>query len=696
MKTLLTIVIALLPIIALAQNEVPDSIKTQELKEVVVEAQMQTTSSNVTTYYPDRNSKRTAQNALDLLEQMAIPQISVNPVGGTVQTHSGDEIALYIDMERATQEEKDGLRAEDVKKVEYFIFPTDPRFNHEKYVINIALRHYDYGGYAKLSGTDNIMAGSGSGLAYSKVAYKRMTYDISVNDKYTDRGHTGTEQRQIYRFPQQDGSISEITRDNLLDDSRYEQNRFGASFRARSISEKMVLSNSLFLTAVNAPHSDYSGRLVFTPSVFNGETYSNSLNSSYIYPRWSGAYYFDMGNGYKLNAMPQLFYQHTKSNRTYHTDETNIVTDATEDAITGQLQLQLNKTFNKYHTIDINLLGVYYHDRVKYTGSTVSSPVFNQFAYGVVLGYSFSKGNFYGQAAGGLAGESNKISGTRTNSIIPIAQVNAQYAFNRKNSISLSAQYNVNPVEASDKTPDIIQENELLYKTGNLHLKNTHWSKVTLDYTWLQSNKFSISGFAGWSRYFNRPMPIFTPDGPNGLMLRSLENNGDYQDFYIGGSVSAKLFDRNLVLQASPKMWFEKTTGVYSDKANYLSLSASVTYYLGNCYFQAYYSSASRGLVQYSLNAISLKRKPYYSFKIGWRNGKWNLTATAVNIFRKNWVAETSSLQSKWFDQYTTDYSATSHQFVSLTASYTFGFGKKVKHGDEVQNQENGSSAIMK
>ncbi len=46
----------------------------------------------------------------------------------------------------------------------------------------------------------------------------------------------------------------------------------------------------------------------------------------------------------------------------------------------------------------------------------------------------------------GLAGESNKISQTRTNSIIPIAQINTQYAFNQKNSISLSAQYRMSTV----------------------------------------------------------------------------------------------------------------------------------------------------------------------------------------------------------------------------------------------------------
>lgn len=364
MKTVLAILIALLPILALAQNETPDSIKTQELNEVVVEAQMQRTSSNVTTYYPDRNSRRTAQNAIDLLTQMAIPQISVNPIGGTVETHSGDEVVIYIDMERATQEEKDALRAEDVKKVEYYVFPTDPRFNHEKYVINITLRHYEYGGYAKLSGTGNILAGSGSGLAYSKIAYKRMTYDISMNDKYTDRHHTGTEQKQVYRFPQSDGSVSEITRDNLLDHSRYQQNQFGASFRAKYSSEKMVLSNTFFLTALNTPHSDYSGRLIFTPDIINGDTYSNSLKSSYIYPRWQGTYYFDLGRGFLLNTISSFHYEHTKSQRMYSTEHTSIATDATENGLTGELTLQLNKTFNQHHTLDINLLGIYYYDKV--------------------------------------------------------------------------------------------------------------------------------------------------------------------------------------------------------------------------------------------------------------------------------------------------------------------------------------------
>lgn len=255
---------------------------------------------------------------------------------------------------------------------------------------------------------------------------------------------------------------------------------------------------------------------------------------------------------------------------------------------------------------------------------------------------------------------------------------------------------NIRTVEASEKTPDAIQENELLYKTGNLHLKNVKVSKVTLDYTWLPNNKFSLSAFTGWSRDFNRIVPVFIPDDPNGLMIRSLENDGYYQNVYLGTSLTAKLLNRSLVLRATPQMWFEKVTGTYSDANSYLCLSLNATYYISKFYISAYYSPAFKELLSQSLTATSVKRKTHYQLKIGWSNGSWNFTAAAVNIFRRNWVAETSILESKWFDQYTTEYNASSHQFVSLTASYTFGFGKKVRRGDEIQTMGAGSSAIMK
>ncbi len=67
-------------------QETTDSIKTQELNEVVVEANLQRTSSNVSTYIPMTRQKNTAADAVSLLSQMAIPQLDVDPATQTIKT----------------------------------------------------------------------------------------------------------------------------------------------------------------------------------------------------------------------------------------------------------------------------------------------------------------------------------------------------------------------------------------------------------------------------------------------------------------------------------------------------------------------------------------------------------------------------------------------------------------------------------
>lgn len=57
-KRIITIILNIsLAIAAMGQTATPDSVKTRELDEVVVEAQMQRTSPNTTTYIPTNKQK---------------------------------------------------------------------------------------------------------------------------------------------------------------------------------------------------------------------------------------------------------------------------------------------------------------------------------------------------------------------------------------------------------------------------------------------------------------------------------------------------------------------------------------------------------------------------------------------------------------------------------------------------------------
>ena len=129
MKQISFLVMALFCAISvLAQEESPDTISAKELGEIVVVAQNQRTNSTSSTYIPMKRQKDSATDAISLLSQMAIPQLEVQPGNFNVKNISGQNVAIYINYVSASEQDLTGLRPTDVKKVEYLIYPQDPRF----------------------------------------------------------------------------------------------------------------------------------------------------------------------------------------------------------------------------------------------------------------------------------------------------------------------------------------------------------------------------------------------------------------------------------------------------------------------------------------------------------------------------------------------------------------------------------------
>lgn len=178
----------------MAQTETPDSIKTQNLDEVVVEAQNQRTDAKLSSFTPTGKQKSSAQNAIDLLRQLAIPQINLNLVDNAVTTQSGQNVAIFINYLPASSEEIEGILTTDVRRVEYLDFPTDPRFQGYEHVVNFIMQKYEYGGYTKATVSENFLVGKLSSRAsvYSKFAYKSMTYDLYAGASNHNINHSGT------------------------------------------------------------------------------------------------------------------------------------------------------------------------------------------------------------------------------------------------------------------------------------------------------------------------------------------------------------------------------------------------------------------------------------------------------------------------------------------------------------------------
>ena len=216
---------------AMSQPAEPDSIKAQELNEVVVEAQLQSTSATVSTYIPTSKQKNSSQTATDLLNRMAIPQLSPG-MGNSVKTNTGKDVNIYIDYLPASEQEINGMRMADVKKVEYYDYPKDHRFQGCAHVINFVMQKYEYGGYVKVSANEFFIANSGQLNLYSKFQYKKMTYDLGLGGYYRNGSHDFSNTVETYRLPQADGSIKQFGRYSITNDAESRRRYFWPTFKA--------------------------------------------------------------------------------------------------------------------------------------------------------------------------------------------------------------------------------------------------------------------------------------------------------------------------------------------------------------------------------------------------------------------------------------------------------------------------------
>lgn len=224
---------------AIAQTELTDSIKTQELNEVVIEAQNQRTSSTSSTYIPMSQQKNAAADAVALLFQMAIPQLNVDPASQSVKTVSGQPVSIFIDYVAASAQDLSGMKTTDVKKVEYLIYPTDPRFRGAKYVINFIMQKYEWGGYTKLNADKWFGVNRTETSVFSKFAYKRMTFDLYADEIYLTNRHTGTQSTEIFRFPDLHGKGPQtVERISIPTALRYRNNSNDITFRAFIVQTK--------------------------------------------------------------------------------------------------------------------------------------------------------------------------------------------------------------------------------------------------------------------------------------------------------------------------------------------------------------------------------------------------------------------------------------------------------------------------
>ncbi len=232
-----------------------------------------------------------------------------------------------------------------------------------------------------------------------------------------------------------------------------------------------------------------------------------------------------------------------------------------------------------------------------------------------------------------------------------------------------------------------------MYNMGNAKLNGNGVLQGDVSWLWFPSNSFTLQAYASYAGYFDRMVNTYDLFDGGKSVLHSFVNSGDFNRLSLGLNLTLRLFSNSLVLQGFPYFERSMSTGYYSMSHNDAGFRVNAEYYAGNFNFSGYYNA--RVYVMSVYTGEEIRNPSYYYLKAGWHNQSWNLSILANNFLRRNYKGQWSDLSTKDYRSHSTIFIPLYHAGITLEATYTFGYGKKVSRGNEVSAQWGAESAIM-
>ena len=698
MKSYITLsLFLLLPFQSFAQNEQDtenDSIDTRQMKEVIVDATLQSTSATVSTYLPTSRQKTASQTGTDLLSRMGIPQITVG-IGGSVTTAAGQNVSIFIDFLPASEQELSGMRMTDVKKVEYYDYPDDPRFQGAAHVVNFVMQKYEYGGYVKALGKESFLSDIGQLSLYSKLQHKKMTYDIAVGSFYRNDSHNYSNTTETYRLPQLDGTIKEFQRLSTANDASSQLRYVWPTFKAVYQSEKATLSNTIGANFVHSPKANSSGSVAFNPTEYERTDFINNSSNRNNSVTYSGNWNFFVSPKTTIVFRPYYSYSHTNARTLYQeSGRAEFYNGSVDNSHRAEGRIGFQQEIGERGKLSAYCVGQYDINTTTYSGTANATDKQTNLRIGPAASYSYTTDKFYGILATGLQYDRVKIAEVKEESTIPFINFVVQYSGNEKNSFNIYWYYVSNSPSAAYRSSNVIQSNPFMSYTGNPALTPAHHHQAGFNYTYMPTKKLSLTAFGEVWTVDNRYAYVY--EANNTHILRSIQQPvGDYTKLSGGVSASLKLLNNSLQLQGRLSPFYLHGGVPFNESHFGMNGQLIANYYLNNWSFGFTYLSKQSYSDGY-MTGIWTKEKDYYWATIGWGKSSWNFQGIVTNIFRWNHHQSTSIMKSQFYDISTTTFAQDYHAFVQLSVTYTFGFGKKIQQGNEAERQTGVSSGILK
>ncbi len=678
-----------------AAQEPADTTMHRTLNEVVAEGQNQQLQTTKSIFFPTKQQKKTSMSGTDLLRRMAIPMLKISPASESIEAAAGGSVTVFIDYIRATPDEIRMMLPTDVQRVDYYDYPSDPRFQGAAHAVNFIMKKREYGGYVKALGKENFIVNTGTLQANLRLNRRRMTYDVMGYAGYESNSHRGNWTNETFNLPNDDGTMRLFDKTADIDNTKLRNNSYQAAFRAKYSSSAFTANNLLTAGLERTPRHSERGSATYSDGIYHDSYFESQSTNRSKFIRLNGQYYWqpNKSNALAFDLSGELSEAHRNSNyaETNFPVIDNAAADNSED-ISGKLSL--SHDFGSAGNLGLFGKYLYQRNNTHYSGSCVAYDKSTTHFGQAGANYSFAKRKFRGYAGFGwcwLATDLNEIDNF---SNYPFADLSLSYTFNNSNSLQLDSHYSVWPPSSNYKSENIVQVSPFLWHTGNPTLTSHKSYDMGLRYTCIPSSKFNFSAFASLWALSGREAFAYRPYD-NGVLRTLVQPAGGFARYSFGLSGATRQLNGKLQLSAN-------VSGVVVDDKEFdytrgfVSFWVQAYYYLGDFNFSAAYISRTGDIDSYqTMSGAWREEKDDYLITVGWSRSGWNLKLTIHDIGRWNWNSATTRMETPHYSRYAQIAGPSHHALIQLSVAYTIGFGKKVDSRGDLTKQSSGSSGIL-
>lgn len=661
------------------------------LGQVTVEADNARLYSDKSVYLPTARQKKAAQTAHDLIMRMAIPQLRI---GDEIKTTTGQPVDFFIDFMPASAAEMDGMRISDVKRVEYYAYPADARFQGKAHVINFVMQRYEYGGYVKGVYYDNFIT-SRQLNGYAKFQYRKMTFDWAGGAYHMNDRKNYENTVETFRLPQDDGSIKEFERTSVVDYTRKTRGSYWTSFKALYHTDRIAMSNMVTVDFDRTPRHVTEGRVIYTPDDFESTVFSTHNSSRANSAIYSGYWHFSLPRGNYITFNPGYAFTRTDQHSSYsEAGAGTILNGASDNSSQANGDISLVLSFGKSGTLKAMCQARLLRNTTDYSGSSATSDKARTSRIGPGVAYSYSGSRFYGTVGFGLYWDKSEYGMIEEKTKAPWSNLSLQYAFSPRNSLSLDFSYGKSVPLSGYRSAAVVRLYPLMSYTGNPSLVPYSSFRIDGTYTFIPSNRLSLSAYGSAWIVDNRYVFDYEADS-TGILRTIRQPMGGYAQWRYGIQGAVRLIGDRLQLGADCYMEHARNGTPYDWTRSALIASLSAYYYLDAIYLGASYNTPG-GYSDGCMTGTWMMPRDSYSFQVGWSDKSWNLRFYSRNFLRYHGYRTKGVMNSRYYDSVRYLYSGGHSGFFQISATYTFGYGKKVSSGNEAYQAAGASSGILK